>query len=269
MKTWLLASLLMLGQDTSLRQTYTVGPQDVLTITVVGEAQLTGRYVIGTDGTFDFPWVGRVKAQGASLRALEETIARGLTDGGYLVRPQVSIEVQEFRSQSVYVMGEVRQPAEYALSGNMTIIDLLAKAVLLPSAGEEILINRRRGQTQAGGPVLAANQPDVEVIRISKRDIMSGRAAQSVTLRHGDTIFVPKAVSIFITGQVRSPGSYTMEGELTVLQAVALAGGLTEKAAKGRIRILRMVDGKPKQIKAKMSDIVKPGDTIEVPTRFF
>ncbi len=269
MSTWLLLSLLFLGQDTGARQSYRVGPQDVLTITVVGETQLTGRYVIGTDGTFDFPWIGRVKAQGETLRTLEDIIAKLLSDGGYLVRPQVSIEVQEFRSQSVYVMGEVRQPAEYALTGNMTIIDLLAKAVLLPSAGEEILINRRKGQGQPSGPVLAADQRDVEVIKISKRDIMSGRAAQSVMLRNGDTIFVPKAASIFVTGQVRTPGSYTMDGELTVLQAVSLAGGFTEKAAQGRVRILRTVDGRQKQIKVKLTDIVRPGDTIEVPTRFF
>jgi polysaccharide export outer membrane protein len=269
MSTWLFVSLLLLGQDTAARQTYRVGPQDVLTIAVVGEPQLTGRFVIGTDGAFDFPWIGRVKAQGETLRGLEDSIAKRLSDGGYLVRPQVSIEVQEFRSQSVYVMGEVRQPAEYALTGNMTIIDLLAKAVLLPSAGEEILINRRKGQGQPSGPVLAGDQPDVEAIKISKQDVMSGRAAQAVMLRNGDTVFVPKAVSIFITGQVRTPGSYTMEGELTVLQALSLAGGMTDKAARGRIRILRMVNGRQQQIKARMTDRVKPGDTIEVPTRFF
>lgn len=270
MSTWLLVSVLFLAQDATPRQSYRVGPQDVLTITVVGEAPLTGRYVIGTDGAFDFPWIGRVKAQGETLRSLEDAIAKRLSDGGYLVRPQVSIEVQEFRSQSVYVMGEVRQPAEYPLTGNMTIIDLLAKAVLLPSAAEDILVNRRKGEAQPNGPVLAGDQPDVEVIRISKRDIMSGRAAQQIVLRHGDTIFVPRAASIFVTGQVRSPGSYTMaEGELTVLQAISLAGGLTEKAAKSRIRILRIVDGRQRQIKARMTDPVKPGDTIEVPTRFF
>lgn len=269
MSTWLLVSLLLAGQDASARQSYRLGPQDVLTVTVVGEAQLTGRYVIAADGAFDFPWIGRVRAQGETLRGLEDAIAKRLSDGGYLVRPQVSVEVQEFRSQSVYVMGEVRQPAEYPLTGNMTIIDLLAKAVLLPGAAEEILVNRRRGQGQPSGPLVAADQHDVEVIRISKRDIMSGRAAESVVLRNGDTIFVPKATAIFVTGQVRTPGSYTMEGELTVLQAVSLAGGFTEKAARGRVRILRMVDGKQKQVKVKLADTVKPGDTIEVPTRFF
>ncbi len=269
MTTWLLVSALFLWQDSPGRQSYTVGPQDVLTITVVGEAQLNGRYVIGADGSFDFPWIGRVKAQGETLRTLEDAITKRLSDGGYLVRPQVSIEVQDFRSQNVYVMGEVRQPAEYPLTGDMTIIDLLAKAVLLPSAGEEILINRRKGQGQAAGPVLAGDQPDVEVVRVSKRDIMSGRAPDSAVLRNGDTIFVPKAASIFVTGQVRSPGSYVMDGELTVLQAVSLAGGFTDKAAQGRIRILRMVDGTQRQIRVRLSDIVKPGDTIEVPTRFF
>jgi polysaccharide export outer membrane protein len=267
----LLALLLILCQDAQapVRQTYTVGPQDVLTITVVGEPDLSGKYVIDVDGTLDFPWIGRVKAQGQTLRALETAVAKRLNEGGYLVRPQVSIQMQDFRSQTVYVMGEVRQPGEYPLTGNMTIIDLLAKAVLQTTAGDEILISRRKGQAAPTGPVLGADQRDVEVTRVSKRDIQSGRASQTVTLRDGDTVFVPKAVSIFVTGQVRNPGSYTMEGELTVLQALSLAGGLTEKAARGRVKILRVVDGKQKQLNARMTDVVKPGDTIEVPSRFF
>jgi polysaccharide export outer membrane protein len=268
MTTWILAWLLF-GQQAPSPQAYAVGPQDALTISVVGEPELAGRYVIDADGTFDFPWIGRVKAQGLTLRQLEDAIAKRLTDGGFLVRPQVSVQVQEFRSQTVYVMGEVRQPAEYPLTGDLTIVDLLAKAVLLPSAGDEILINRHRGQAGPSGPVLSGKQSDVEVLRIPKRDIESGRAAQLVVLQQGDTIFVPKAASIFITGQVRNPGSYSMEGELTVLQALSLAGGMTDRAAKGRVRILRVVAGRQKQINAKMTDIVKPGDTIEVPTRFF
>lgn len=274
MKTLILVTLLIaqfeaqFGAQRARLPDYVVGPYDVLMITVVGEADLTKRYTVGSDGSLDFPWIGRVRAQGLTLRALEDTLVRRLTDGKFLVRPQVSIEVQEFRSQSVYVQGEVNAPGEYPLTGSMSIVDVLAKAVLKPGAGEEIQINRRKGAVDGGGPVLAGGQSDVEVIRVRKVDIQTGRAARTVALKNGDTIFVPKAVSIFVTGQVRNPGPYTMEGDLTVLQAISLAGGPTDKAATNRTTILRMEDGRERKIRVKMSDLVRPGDTIQVPARW-
>jgi polysaccharide export outer membrane protein len=271
MKTLLLAALLFAQAPTrEPLADYAIGPQDLLLITVVGEAELTRPYRVGNDGFLDFPWVGRVQAQGVTRRGLEAEIVRRLTEGKFLVSPQVTVEVQEFRSQSVYVQGEVNLPGEYPLTGTMTLVDVLAKAVLKPSAGEEIQINRRKAPAAdpAGAP-LPAGASDVEVIRIPKGDIQTGRAARTVALRNGDTIFVPKAVSIYVMGQVRTPGPYTMEGEITVLQAIALAGGPTDKAATNRTTILRLIDGEQQKLKVKLTDIVRPGDTIEVPARWF
>ena len=90
-----------------------------------------------------------------------------------------------------------------------------------------------------------------------------------VTLRNGDTIEVPRAVKIFVDGEVKSSGNFTMEGPLTVRQALALAGGATDRAALGRIDIIRMVDGKEKKIRVKLSDPVLPGDIIVVPKKWF
>jgi polysaccharide export outer membrane protein len=269
MKTALLAMILLAQIAPKAPQAeYVVGPYDVLMITVVGEPDLTKRYNVGADGSLDFPWIGRIPAQGMTLRALEDALVRRLTDGRFLVRPQVSIDVQEFRSQSVYVQGEVNIPGEYALTGSMSIVDVLSKAILKPSAGEEIHINRRRSAGDAARPAPVGELPDVEVIKVRKSDVQTGRAARIIALRNGDTIFVPKAVSIFVTGQVRNPGPYTMEGDLTVLQAISLAGGPTEKAATNRTTILRMEDGKERKIRVKMSDLVRPGDTIQVPSRW-
>jgi polysaccharide export outer membrane protein len=90
-----------------------------------------------------------------------------------------------------------------------------------------------------------------------------------VQLQDGDTINVPKAQSVFVTGQVKSSGAYAVERGTTVLQVVSLAGGLTDRGADGRIRILRTVNGKKVELKAKLTDIVEPGDTIVVPERYF
>lgn len=273
MNLLLVLSLLLAapGQRGRAMADYVVGPQDVLTISVVGSSELTNKYTVGNDGALDFPWIGRIVAEGKTLRDLEEVITRKLLEGKYLNSPQVTLQVLEFRSQKVYVQGNVRTPGSYPLTGATTIMDLITQAGgMLESAGEEIVINRRKGaSSEDDTPVLSADEADVEVIKVSKTDVLSGRAARLVALRDGDTVVVPKGLAIFVYGHVKAPGRYSMEGQLTVLQAIALAGGPTERASTGRTKILRMVAGKQKAIKVKLTDFVEPGDTITVPSRWF
>ena len=191
---------------------YTVGPEDLLAITIVGEAEFTSKFRIGRDGTFEYPYLGSIKANGLTLRDLEVLLTTTLQKEKILLHPQVTIEVAEFRSQTIYVMGEVADQGTVALTGSKTIVDVLAGR-LLPSAGDEILVNRRTGEARGvAGPVLAASDPDIEVIRLSKADVLNGRAATMVTLRDGDTIVVSKAASIYILGQVKSAGPYVLIG---------------------------------------------------------
>ena len=250
---------------------YVVGPQDVLSVNVLGEAELTKKYTVGNDGAFDFPHIGRIEAKGLTLRNLEELIGRRLVEGKFFVaRPQITIEVEQFRSQKVWVTGDVAQQGEFPLTGSTSIVDIMAAAKLNPTAGEEIVVNRRRDAvgSVADGPVTVAGS-DVEVFRVAKADILNGRAGRLVSLRHGDTIVVPKAAQIFVAGEVKNPNRFTIEGQLTVLQAIALAGGPTDRGAAGRATILRFVDGRQRTIKVKMSDLVLPGDTINVPKKWF
>src|SRR6185437_16444051 len=108
-----------------------------------------------------------------------------------------------------------------------------------------------------------------DIIRASIKDLESGSLKQNVELRDGDTIFVPRADSAYVFGQVRSPGAYAIQKDTTVLQALSLAGGVSENGAMNRIKIVRIVNGDKKEIKVKLTDIVKPGDTIVVPERYF
>jgi polysaccharide export outer membrane protein len=265
----LLLSLFVAPQATAPRATsldYTVGPDDVLDISIVGEPMFTNKYRIRRDGTFEFPNLGAIKASGQTLRSLEEMLTTRLQKENILLRPQITIEVAEFRSQTIYVMGQVADQGMVALTGSKTIVDVLAGR-LLPSAGDEIIINRRKPGTEAAGPVLAATDEGIEVIKISRQDVLNGRAASMVTLRDGDTIVVSKGASIYIIGEVKSPGPYVLEGTLTIRQALALAGGPTPRAATNRIEVLRTVNGKETKVKAKLSDLVQPGDTINVPPK--
>ena len=103
---------------------------------------------------------------------------------------------------------------------------------------------------------------------MAREDIDNGRASR-IRLRAGDFIFVPTADKFFITGEVKSTGQYVLSGELNVLQALAMAGGVTDRANRGNIKIERVVDGKKVEIKAKESTLVQAGDTIKVPKRFW
>ena len=246
---------------------YTIGAQDVLTIQVFDQPDLGGKYSVEADGTFSFPLVGRVKAGGMTLRSFENELKKKLADG-YFKNPQVTVAIEQYRSQRVFVMGEVRSPGPVPLTGGMTLIEALARAgSTMPSASGEVAIVR--APQGASGPVLPNGDEATEIARASIRDLEAGLLKQNIELRDGDTIFVPRAESAYVFGQVKNPGAYAIQKDTTVLQALSLAGGVTENGAMNRIKIVRIVDGMKVELKMKLTDIVKPGDTIIVPERYF
>jgi len=244
---------------------YRIGPQDVLNITVFGEQELSGKYTVEQDGTFTYPLVGRVQAGGVTLREFEQLLKKQLADGKFLKSPQVSIGIETYRSQRILVMGEVRSPGEYLLAGDMTLLAALARAGgTSPAASHEAVVVRASRRVPD-----KASPNEAEIIRIDLADLQAGNMALNITLLDGDTINVPKAQSVFVSGQVKTPGAYAVERGTTVLQVLSLAGGLTDRGADSRIRIQRMVKGRLKDLKAKLTDVVEPGDTIIVPQKFF
>ncbi|HEY0873591.1 MAG TPA: polysaccharide biosynthesis/export family protein [Vicinamibacterales bacterium] len=263
----LFALLWTFGQvSTAFGQTnYVLGPQDVVNITVLGEDDLSRKYTIEQDGTFTFPLVGRVTASGLTLRALEQELRTKLITGGFLKNPEVSVAVDAYQSQRIMVWGQVNQPGEYQLSGDMTLLSALAKAgSVTPAAGSEAVIIR------ATKPEGNSKSSEPEIIRVDLGDLQAGNLALNIQLRDGDTINVPKALSVFVSGHVKNPNAYSVEEGMTVLQVLTLAGGLTERGSDRRINIIRTVDGKKKEIKGvKLTSVVQPGDTIVVGQRIF
>jgi polysaccharide export outer membrane protein len=166
-------------------------------------------------------------------------------------------------------MGEVRTPGPVPLTGGMTLIEALSRAgSTLPTASGELAIVR--APQGAKGPVLPGNDKDIDVVRANIRDLEGGAMSQNVALHDGDTIFVPRAESIYVFGQVKNPGAYALvERETTMLQALSLAGGLTENGAMNRVKVIRIVNGEKKELKVKLTDLVRPGDTVVVPERYF
>jgi len=248
---------------------YVIGPQDILAIQIFDQPDLGGKYTVEADGTFTFPLIGRVKAGSLTLRGFERELKERLADG-YFRSPQVTVAVEQYRSQRVFVMGEVRQPGPVVLTGGMTLIEALARAgSTLPTSSGEVSIVRASQSTPSRGPALPGRDASTEVFRASVQDLQSGSLAQNIDLRDGDTIFVPKAELVYVFGEVRNPGGYAVQKNTTVLQALSLAGGVTEHGAMNRIQVMRIVKGTKVEVKVKLSDVVRPEDTIMVPQRYF
>lgn len=248
------------------QNSYLIGPQDILAISVYDDSDLSGQYNVEQDGTLMFPLIGRVKVAGLTTRVVEAEIRRLLLDG-YLKNPQVLVAVEQYRSQQIFVIGEVRSPGPYQLTGDMTLIEALAMAGSVTTlAADEVLIIRPADSGARRDP---DPDPDAHITRVDLSDIRAGTLSQNVRLRNGDTIVVARTQAVYVFGQVRSPGAYTVQKGATVVQALSLAGGVTDRGSTTRIRINRDVDGTKQELKVQLDDIVEPGDTIIVLERFF
>lgn len=253
----------------SAQENYVIGRQDVLNVTVFEQPEMSGKFTVQPDGNCTLPLVGRMPTAGLTLREFEAQLTKRLADG-FVRKPQVTVSLDQFRGRRVFIFGGVGSPGTYALSDDMTLIEALAKAGY--NAASEAVIVRSPG---ARGPVMPEQAREGEVIRVNLRefekDVEGGRLSRNVVLMDNDTIFVPRTdrTRVFVSGEIRNPGAYSIPEGTTVLQAITLAGGITERASTGRIKISRLVNGKQKSIKANLGDTVQPGDTIIVPERYF
>ena len=262
MKDFLVAGLalvLCLFFSTLHAEDYLVGPGDVLGISVYDNEDLTTKVRVSTAGTIVMPLLGQVEVQGESVNAITNKITSLLADG-YLVNPQVNIFVEEYRSKKVVVLGNVRTPGLIELSGPTNFLELVSKAGgLEKDAGDTATIQRKDGAA-----------PTTVIVIDLLALIEQGDLSQNIQIRDGDTVFISKAGMCFITGQVKSPGTYSCGDGTTVLRLVALAGGFTGKASKSSINIVRIVNNE-KQI-SKDVDLytaLQDNDVVVVPESFF
>lgn len=245
---------------------YVIGPQDNLSINVVDETELSGKYRIDTDGTLTFPYVGRIPAAGLTLEDLQTKLTT-LLKAGYIRNPQVRIEIDQYKSRSVLVIGEVRTPGKVTMSGTtMTLLEALALAGSpTANASNEVIVVHP--STREGATAAAATPGDG--IRVNRKDLELGRAGLDIVLMDGDIINVPVAQRFYISGFVRNPGYYVLDPGMTVDQAIALAGGLSERGSDRRLTAKRLVNGKLTEVSVKLEDKVQANDTVNIPSRFF
>jgi polysaccharide export outer membrane protein len=249
---------------------YVLNVQDSVNVTVWENADLTGKFVVQPDGAIMLPLVGRVKAAGLSVRGFEAQLTRALADG-FLIEPRVAVTLEQHRGSRIFIFGAVSSPGAYALPEGQTLIEALVRAGYA-AASQVVVVRPKR---PSSGPTMPENPGDAEVIRVNlkelEKDVEQGSLARNIPLHDGDTVFIPRSdpTRIFVSGQVRTPGAYSITENTSVLQALTLAGGATESAAINRLRVMRIVDGKQKTITVKITDILQPGDTLVVPERYF
>jgi len=245
----------------SLAQDYVVGEGDVLRIVVYDHDDLTTTARVSGEGVITFPLIGQVEVKGLTLSRIADKITSLLADG-YVVNPQVSIFIQEFRSKKAFIMGEVQKPGLYVLSGQTTFMGLLAEAGgLTKDAGDRAIIKRKANPSDKNESVITVDL---------KRLIEKGDTSLDVPIIDGDSIYITKAGVFYVTGEVKKPDAYKYEDGITIIKAITMAGGFTDKASKGRVKILRKVSGKEETLeKLSMDEPVKPNDVIVVPESFF
>ena len=245
---------------------YTLGPQDQLKITVFDEPDLSNIYRVDSEGYITFPMINRVTASGLTPAELQDRI-RTMLASGYIRNPQVRVEVEGYKSQSIIVGGEVRSPGKIPMTGTMTLIEALAAAGSpTSSASSEVIVSRQKRSANGVIP----NENDVEIIRVNLKEIQLGRAGRDIQLQDGDIINVPKAQTLYMSGAVRNQGAIIYEPGMTVQQAIAVAGGLTERGSDRRIKADRiMSDGKVVEVSLRLEDKVQPNDTIKIATKIF
>lgn len=205
---------------------YQVGPGDVIKVKVYNEADLSGSYPVGETGGIDLPLVGIYAVSGQDV----EEIARGLTavlEKDFLVDPQVSVQVETFASRKVKVMGAVRKPGVFSLTGEDTLLDVLAAAggVVTERSSAEVQVKRAR-------------TGELEPLIVGLDDLMS-RGEGNIQLQAGDTVYVPEGVFVYISGQVVKPGQINWREGMTVSQAILAVGGPMKTANLRKAYILR------------------------------
>ena len=245
----------------SFAQDYIVGEGDVLKIMVYEHPDLTIVVRVGGEGTIIFPLIGQLKLAGLSVSRISERISALLADG-YIINPQVSVFIKEFSSKKAIIMGQVNKPGLYELHVATTFLEFLSKAGgLTKDAGDKAIIKRKT----------ASRDRKESIITIDLKSLVEkGDTSLDVPIMDGDSIYVVKAGVFYATGEVKKPDVYKYEEGTTIIKAITMAGGFTDKASTGSVKIIRKVNGKEEVFEnLNMDEPVLPGDVIVVPESFF
>ena len=245
---------------------YPVGPEDMLAIGVFGQENLSRELRVNGQGEIAMPLVGVVKVGGLTGQQIEKLLEE--TYGvNYLVNPQVTVTVKEYRHQRVAVTGAVNKPGSFEIIGPRTLLEVLSMAGGFADshtapAGDTLSLIRHQNAPDLAKTAKAGSgrslPPKTEAIVIDLRRLVKGQSPElNLTVKNGDVIHVPFAGTAYVLGGVRKPGSIAVKENLTVSQAVAYAGGLDPILGTNNITIMRFDDqGKAISVNTNLKDII-------------
>jgi len=237
-----------------------VGAGDMLHITVFRNPELTTDAKVTDQGTILFPLIGDVKVTGLSPQQVGARISEMLRQGKYVVNPEVAVSMAQVNSRQVSVLGNVNKPGRYPIDGvNNKLTDFLAAAGGVAGTGSDsvTIVSNSNGQSV---------KTDVDLTGMFRE----GNLTKNVVLQPGDTIFVHRAPMVYVYGEVQKAGAYRLEPHMTVMQAIAMGGGLTVRGTERGVRIHRRdASGNVKKLDASLTDPVQSDDVVFVRESLF
>jgi polysaccharide biosynthesis/export protein len=257
---FLLFSASASGQSIPAIAGETIGAGDTVKITVFQNPDLTTETRVSDHGSITFPLVGEVNVGGLTPSAAETRIAQRLAQGKFVNKPQVNVNITKVRSRQVTVLGQVARPGRYPLEDPTTsVTDALALAGGITATGADsvVVVVSRDGHSRRN---------EINVDGMAR----SGDFSANIPLAAGDTVYVGRAPVFYIYGEVQRAGAYRLESPMTVMQAIAVGGGITPRGTTRGLRIERReADGTSKRINATLTDRLNPDDVVYVAESLF
>jgi polysaccharide export outer membrane protein len=247
---------------------YLLGPGDVLKVEAFHQPEISGTFQVEESGEISYPLLGHVAVGDLPLSEAAARLER-LLERDYYVDVQLQVEIAEYRSQPVTVLGEVARPGTYFLRGPTTLTQVLAEAGGLGAKAGSVVELRRIEMVDG--------RETQQMQTLSADDLLSGDTQSQLMLRAGDVLTVPARQLYFISGEVARPGQYEISAGMTLMRAISQAGGIG-KFASQRVELHRegaegaqMAEHDLSRIrKGKEPDVpIEPGDVIIVKRRFF
>lgn len=237
-----------------------IGPGDMVRVSVFRNPDLTTETRVSERGTILFPLIGEVSVKGLTPAQAGSRIAEKLRQGRYVVNPEVTMSLMQVNSRQVSVLGNVNKPGRYPLDGTSAkLTDLLAIAGgIAPTGSDQVtIVSTKDGQTRS---------MDVDIPAM----LRNGDLSKNVTLEPGDTVFVHRAPMVYVYGEVHKGGAYRLENGMTVMQAIAMGGGITPRGTERGIKVTRRSeDGKTQDMNVRLTDPVQTDDVIYVRESLF
>ena len=254
--------LLIFSMNSSLAYAageYLLGDGDTVSITVYDHPDLTLTARISPEGTIPYPLLDEVAIGGLTPKAAGRKIAKMLVDRGFIISPQVALAVKDYTSQQIHILGKVNNPGNYPLEGKSTVIDLLARAGGVTKDAADVIFVVKNS---AGGKSV---RQEIDLLRF-----YAGDMTQNILVAKGDTILVPKMDTFYIHGEVKRSGEYRLLRGMTVVQALSVGGGVSDRGSLKRMNVTRgLADGKTEKIDVDLTDTLEPNDVLYVKERYF